>query len=218
VAEHRRDLPAARRPLGRPPAAATPAPGILTDAGTLASDDLVDPKYRLPAVCFAYVGNAADPRTWHLPYLLADGTPDLATLPKAIQAILSNNRGRTRQQHPRGRHRGRPHHPGRRRPQGRQAACHRSGVSQGVCPAPGSRRPIRLPRRGDGPVNAEGPGPLAAPYCVRGPASARGPVEAWSGYPLQFAGQRRFKWQDQMAAELRAARRADGRGTRRAGR
>jgi hypothetical protein len=30
-------------------------------------------------------------------------------------------------------------------------------------------------------------------------------VEAWSGYPLQFAGQRRFGWQDQMAADLRAA-------------
>jgi hypothetical protein len=30
-------------------------------------------------------------------------------------------------------------------------------------------------------------------------------VEAWSGYPLQFAGQRRFGWQEQMAADLRAA-------------
>jgi hypothetical protein len=52
-------------------------------------------------------------------------------------------------------------------------------------------------------VNADGPSTV--PYCVRGPASAHGPVEAWSGYPLQFAGQRRFNWQDQMAAELRAA-------------
>ncbi|MGH3188576.1 MAG: hypothetical protein ACRDPY_31310 [Streptosporangiaceae bacterium] len=61
-----------------------------------AADDqagLVHPKYRLPARCFAYVGSAADPKTWHLPYLLADGTPDLARLPKAIQAILSNYRG-----------------------------------------------------------------------------------------------------------------------------
>jgi hypothetical protein len=54
---------------------------------------LVHPKYHLPARCFAYVGSAADPKTWHLPYLLADGTPDLARLPKAIQAILSNYRG-----------------------------------------------------------------------------------------------------------------------------
>ncbi len=54
---------------------------------------LLHPKYQLPAVCFAYVGSAADPRTWHLPYLLADGTPDQARLPKAVQAILSNYRG-----------------------------------------------------------------------------------------------------------------------------
>jgi len=32
-----------------------------------------------------------------------------------------------------------------------------------------------------------------------------GPVEAWSGYPLHFAGQRRFGWQDEMAADLRDA-------------
>lgn len=55
--------------------------------------DLVHPKYKLPATCFAYVGSAAEPKTWRLPYLLADGTPDLARLPKAIQAILSNYRG-----------------------------------------------------------------------------------------------------------------------------
>lgn len=30
-------------------------------------------------------------------------------------------------------------------------------------------------------------------------------VDAWSGYPLQFEGQRQFKWQDQMAADLKAA-------------
>ena len=54
---------------------------------------LVHPKYQLPAWCFAYVGSAADPKTWHLPYLLKDGTPDLSRLPKAIQAILSNYRG-----------------------------------------------------------------------------------------------------------------------------
>lgn len=57
------------------------------------SAGLVHPKYKLPASCFAYVGSAADPKTWHLPYLLADGTPDLARFPKAIQAVLSNYRG-----------------------------------------------------------------------------------------------------------------------------
>ena len=54
---------------------------------------ILHPKYQLPATSFAYVGSAADPKTWHLPYLLNDGTPDLARLPKAIQAILSNYRG-----------------------------------------------------------------------------------------------------------------------------
>jgi hypothetical protein len=53
----------------------------------------VHPKYHLPAHCFAYVGSAADPRTWKLPYLLADGSPDTKRLPKAAQAILSDYRG-----------------------------------------------------------------------------------------------------------------------------
>lgn len=52
------------------------------------------PKYKLPARCFAYVGNSADTRTWKLPYLLADGGPDLRRLPKAIQAVISNYRGK----------------------------------------------------------------------------------------------------------------------------
>jgi hypothetical protein len=42
------------------------------------------------------------------------------------------------------------------------------------------------------------------PYFVRGDHGT-GVVEAWSGYPLQFGGQRRFAWQDAMAAELRQA-------------
>jgi hypothetical protein len=54
---------------------------------------LVHPKYHLPAHCFAYVGNAAETKTWHLPYLLAGGGPDLARLPKAIQAIFADYRG-----------------------------------------------------------------------------------------------------------------------------
>lgn len=43
------------------------------------------------------------------------------------------------------------------------------------------------------------------PYQVRAPGHASEPVEAWSGYPLQFAGDRRFGWQDEMATELRDA-------------
>jgi len=55
--------------------------------------DLLHHKYKLAARCFAYVGNASDPKTWKLPYLLADGCPDLSRLPKAIQAVISNYRG-----------------------------------------------------------------------------------------------------------------------------
>ncbi len=58
-----------------------------------AVDQLLHPKYRLPARCFAYVGNAADVHTWHLPYLNADGITDTRRLPKAVQAILTNYRG-----------------------------------------------------------------------------------------------------------------------------
>jgi hypothetical protein len=43
------------------------------------------------------------------------------------------------------------------------------------------------------------------PYWVSRPTARDRAVEAWSGYPLQFAGQRRFPWQDRMAAELRTA-------------
>jgi hypothetical protein len=63
------------------------------DPAEQSSDQLLHPKYQLPAHCFAYVGNAADPHTWHLPYLNADGTVDARRLPKATQAIVSNYRG-----------------------------------------------------------------------------------------------------------------------------
>jgi hypothetical protein len=54
---------------------------------------LLHPKYHLPADCFAYVGQASDPRTWKPPFCLVDGCVDGRRLPKAIQAILSNYRG-----------------------------------------------------------------------------------------------------------------------------
>lgn len=54
---------------------------------------LLHSKYKIPATCFAYVGDANRPATWRLPYRLADGSIDRARLPKAIQAILSNYRG-----------------------------------------------------------------------------------------------------------------------------
>jgi hypothetical protein len=63
-------------------------PCISIDANTL-----LHPKYRLPARCFAYVGNANDPKTWKLPFREADGRIIDRRLPKAIQALLSNYRG-----------------------------------------------------------------------------------------------------------------------------
>lgn len=52
------------------------------------------PNYKLPARCFAYVGNAADTKTWKLPYLLVDGRPDVKRLPRAIQAVITGYRGK----------------------------------------------------------------------------------------------------------------------------
>jgi hypothetical protein len=45
----------------------------------------------------------------------------------------------------------------------------------------------------------------ARPYFVKPADRDSAQVEAWAGYPLQFEGQRRYGWQDQMAAELRTA-------------
>lgn len=76
------------------------APVILPDSP--ASDEggsvppgesLIHSKYKIPARCFAYVGDAANPSSWKLPFRLLDGSPDVRRLPKAIQAILSNYRG-----------------------------------------------------------------------------------------------------------------------------
>lgn len=56
-------------------------------------EDLLHPKYKIPARCFAYVGHAGDPTTWKLPYCNLDGGIDVKRVPKAIQAILTNYRG-----------------------------------------------------------------------------------------------------------------------------
>jgi len=64
-------------------------------ASVSGSDSLLHPKYKIPAHCFAYVGDASDPGTWKLPYRVADGKVDLKRLPKAIQCIITNYRGAT---------------------------------------------------------------------------------------------------------------------------
>lgn len=72
-----------RTPLATGEAAPAPA----------ADDSLLHPKYRLPASCFAYVGDPERTSTWKLPYLQADGTVDAKRLPKAIQSVLRDYRG-----------------------------------------------------------------------------------------------------------------------------
>ncbi|HET9895667.1 MAG TPA: hypothetical protein VFQ44_12130 [Streptosporangiaceae bacterium] len=42
-------------------------------------------------------------------------------------------------------------------------------------------------------------------YRITEPTSDCMQVQAWSSYPLQFGGQRKYPWQDQMAVELRSA-------------
>ncbi len=71
-------------------------PGTQSSSSAEPSDgeaQLLHHKYHLPCSCFAFVGNASDPATWKLPFRCADGSPDHARLPKAIQAILTNYRG-----------------------------------------------------------------------------------------------------------------------------
>ncbi len=71
-----------------------PQPAAHEPGTTMAMEgELLHPKYRLPACCFAYVGDPTRPQSWHLPYQLADGEIDGRRLPKAIEAILSNYRG-----------------------------------------------------------------------------------------------------------------------------
>jgi len=64
-----------------------------SSASVESEGQLLHHKYRLPARCFAYVGDATDTRTWHLPYVNADGSVDNKRLPGAIGAILRNYRG-----------------------------------------------------------------------------------------------------------------------------
>jgi hypothetical protein len=55
---------------------------------------LLQPKYHLPAASFAYVGDAAKPATWKLPFRHADGSVDRRRLPLAVEAMVETYRGR----------------------------------------------------------------------------------------------------------------------------
>lgn len=54
---------------------------------------LIHPKYKVPATCFAYVGDACKTSTWKLPHRFADGRVDEKRLCGAIRAVTSNYRG-----------------------------------------------------------------------------------------------------------------------------
>ncbi len=57
------------------------------------SDELLNKQYKLPARCFAYVGDPNNPYTWKLPYLSLDGSVNVARLPGAIGCVVTNFRG-----------------------------------------------------------------------------------------------------------------------------
>ncbi len=90
-----RDRPPGEWHLCRPsePVVGAYGLGAVVDASGGADGVVLHPKYKLPAQCFGFVGNPADPATWHLPYLRIDGSIDTARLPKAVQALLTNYRG-----------------------------------------------------------------------------------------------------------------------------
>lgn len=63
------------------------------DSGVEDGEQLLHPKYGIPATCFAYVGNPNKTSTWKLPCRLIDGSIDTGRLPGAIRAVVSNYRG-----------------------------------------------------------------------------------------------------------------------------
>jgi hypothetical protein len=68
--------------------------GTALAAESAASAERLHPTYKLPARCFAYIGNETDTKTWKLPYRLPDDRVDLKRLPAAIQAVLTSYRGK----------------------------------------------------------------------------------------------------------------------------
>ncbi len=58
-----------------------------------AREVLLHPVYKVPADCFAYVGDSSNTLTWKLPYRHANGEVDSAHLPGAIRSVVTNYRG-----------------------------------------------------------------------------------------------------------------------------
>jgi hypothetical protein len=72
-------------------ASAETVQGVIVAAEAYAP--LLHPKYKRPAECFAYVGDARNPHTWKLPYRLPNGMVDTKHLTGAIRSVISNYRG-----------------------------------------------------------------------------------------------------------------------------
>lgn len=73
-----------------PPLPALPVGSIENEVG---AEGVLHPRYKLPARCFGYVGDEANPRTWKYPYRRLNGEVDEKRLPAAIRAATSNYRG-----------------------------------------------------------------------------------------------------------------------------
>ncbi len=54
---------------------------------------LLHPMHKIPARCFAYVGDASNTATWKLPHRLMDGSPDASRIASAVGAVVKNFRG-----------------------------------------------------------------------------------------------------------------------------
>jgi hypothetical protein len=66
---------------------------LIKDLEQEINDELLNPQYKLPSWCFAYVGDPNKSTTWKLPYLLLDGSVNIKRLPSAVCCVVTNHRG-----------------------------------------------------------------------------------------------------------------------------
>ena len=67
--------------------------GTINNQNSEINDELLNKQYKLPARCFAYIGDPNNPYTWKLPYLENNGTIHVKRLQSAIQSTVTNFRG-----------------------------------------------------------------------------------------------------------------------------
>ena len=66
---------------------------LIKDTEKEINNELLNTQYKLPARCFAYIGDPNKPSTWKLPYLLEDGSVNVKRLPGAVGCVVTNFRG-----------------------------------------------------------------------------------------------------------------------------